>query len=195
MYIYLALAGAGLIFFVSSLFHGDGDAHDFHHGGDGHDHDSSDGNGDHGTQFRDFLSLRSIALICLGLGLTGAVMGALGIFGFIVPIIGTAFGVLLAYMSIKAIRFMLKQEATTTSSLDDFNGMNGVVSIEIPADGIGQVCVTSFKGEGRYITARSTDGNSIAADQPIEVVEVVNGELKVRKVQSLPESSSEVLSK
>lgn len=189
IWIYLSIALAGALFFIASLFHGDADVHDFHgHSGGAEHHDGIDGNVDHGTSFKDFLSLRSIALMLLGFGLTSAIMTSLGIFGVIIPISAFFVGLVLAYFGIKAVQFMIRQEATTTSSLSDYNGQNGTVVIEISESGIGQVLVASVTGEERYLTARSFDGGAINSNQPIEVVGAVGGDLLVRKVNSLPRS-------
>lgn len=192
LWFYLSLAGAGLIFFLSGLVHGGGD--DFH-GGDFHDHgggNSHDGHADgsvDGTSIRDFMSLRSIALLALGFGLTGAIMTSLGIFGLIVPVLGVAVGLGFAYLGIQAIKLMLRQESSTPSRLDDFLSSPGTVVIAIHGSDVGQVLVSSgISGQERYVTARSENGQDISQGEAIEVISVVGGELVVRKAKALPSS-------
>ncbi len=182
--IYLSISvGCALFYSLSLLLGGD---HDIHHHGDLGHHDGYAGDHDGSVGFKDFLSIRSILLFGTGFGSMSALSLYLGVFGFLVPILGIATGFFLSYIGIKLIRFLMKQEGNTENTLIDLEGSIGKVNIIIPEGMVGEILIHDYRGQAHYLRARSHDGKAIVGGKDIEVVSVVGGEVLVKPIERLP---------
>ena len=185
------IAGACALFYALAMAFG-GDHHDLHHGdmggygGDGHHHGNHGGDHDSGTSFKEYFSIRSILLFGTGFGAAGAISTALGFGPWLIPIFAFLAGFFFSWTGIKLFHMLRRQEATTSDSLLELEGLTGQVKTAISPGSMGEVVVLNFRGEARYLRARSEDGGAIAVDEEVQVVSAATGELVVRKNQSLP---------
>jgi membrane protein implicated in regulation of membrane protease activity len=153
MLIYAAIGAAGLIILifmliVGDLFGGDGDAgHDIAHV-------------DHGGG-PSVLSVRVMASFLTAFGVGGVVARYYHLSHPVASGIGVAAGVVMASIVYQFARLLYSQQASTNLTMNRLVGVPAVVSIAIPANGVGQVSVNAA-GEVSEHLARSAGSGAIA---------------------------------
>lgn len=125
--VFLALGGVGFLFLAISLFGN----HDLDLGADVH-------GGAPG-----FLSSRTLGVFLTGFGAVGAVaalnLPARGGKGLIASALGVASGIVLSGVYLAAMRLIQSQEASSLVGDRELIGLEGYITVPIPADGIGEV--------------------------------------------------------
>lgn len=184
---YLAITVGCALFYLLSIV--TGGEHDFHHSdfGDGHHGaDSHQGHHDDGTSYKEFLSIRSLLLFGTGFGTAGAISSVLGFGPWLIPIFGIGSGSLFSWVGVKLFRFLRSQEATTSFSLFELEGLSGHLTVAISPGGVGEIRINDLQGESHFLLVRSEDGAGIPEGQYVQVVSASTGELVVRKTDLLP---------
>lgn len=90
-----------------------------------------------------------------------------------------AIGVLVAVVTLRAVGMVIKQEASSAPSAQDYISARGRVSVTIPEDGVGMV-VLSLRGFTERFGASSLDGRSVPVGATVEVVQKEGGMLIVK---------------
>ncbi|HEY4518602.1 MAG TPA: NfeD family protein [Candidatus Paceibacterota bacterium] len=181
----LCLGGAGF-FIISQLLggHHDGDLDDVGgHDGGGHDHGHHDGD-DHGQNPAVF-SLRMIMIFAMGFGGAGTIATYYKSGPIAASAWGCVCGLALATLAWFVFRALIRQQASTTTDLDDLVGETVVVEVAIPNAGLGQI-----KGENSYnaivyVTAQSYDDRAIPAGTRVIVTEVLGSTVVVKPVNQV----------
>jgi membrane protein implicated in regulation of membrane protease activity len=153
MLIYAAIGTAGLIILifmlvVGELFGGDGDAgHEIAHV-------------DHGGG-PSVLSVRVMASFLTAFGVGGVVSRYYQLSHPVSSGVGVAAGIVMASIVYQFAKLLYSQQASTNLTMNRLVGVSAVVSIAIPANGVGQVSVNAG-GEISEHLARSATSGAIA---------------------------------
>jgi membrane protein implicated in regulation of membrane protease activity len=168
--VFLAIAGAGLIFLLVSLFFGEV----FEHFDTSFDHDL-----DHGGP--SFFSPRVMSVFVTAFGGVGAIATYYGFSP--VPASGFGFvsGVILSGLVFLFARFLYQQQASSEVRTADLVGQSARVVVGIPAGGVGQVrCRIGEELVDKI--ARSRDGALVPENAAVRVDEVLGEMVIVTKL-------------
>lgn len=88
-------------------------------------------------------------------------------------------GMLIAIVTLRTVKMVIKQEASSAPSAQDYVGARGRVSVAIPEQGVG-VVIVSPRGFTERFGARSLDGLTISDGTTVEVVQKEGGILIVK---------------
>jgi hypothetical protein len=119
-------------------------------------------------------SLRVIAIFMTGFGSTAAIASSYNLSITISILIGLGAGIICGLIAYLIIRTFWSQQASSTVSQHDFVGSEGVVSVEIPEKGIGQVAII-VKSQQTYLSAHSCDAKVIEQGRTVIVKEYFSG--------------------
>lgn len=155
MIVFLGLALIGLVLTVVSAFFGhDFDAHpEFEVGGLG------------------FFSLRAMSIFLLTFGTVGALLHRLGKPTLTCSLWGLASGVGTYALYVVAMQLVRSQQASSLIEDRELPGLTGMVTIAIPASGVGEV-TCRVKGQTTRRTARAASGQAFAEGAVVKVREV-----------------------
>lgn len=161
MTIFLVCASIGVIFLVLSLaFGGDHDV------GSHMDHSMGD---HHGGDSINLFSMRSVTAFLAIFGSVGAACLYYGVEQTPSIAIGSVAGVIVAFATAKLMQLASKQQISSTQSISDFVGNQGIVTTSIPTQGVGEVSVT-LAGQRKYFQATSVGGNPLGENTYVKVV-------------------------
>ena len=153
MLIYAAIGALGLCLLLVMLLGGEifGGDHDV-----GHDvgHDTDHGGGP------SVLSLRIMASFLTAFGVGGVVARYYNISHPAASGIGVVTGIVMASIVFQFAKLLYAQQASTDLTMQRLVGESGVVSVAIPAGGVGQVAVKAG-GELSEHLARAADGRPV----------------------------------
>ncbi len=149
----------------SDIFGGD---HDFDHGVDHDtgvdgDQDVADHDFDHtgsdaaGISSPSFLSFRILLSFFSGFGVTGAIATYLKEPVIMSSIYGLGVGAIMMILTYLFVLFLSSQQASVNISTAELVGKEGYVTVDIPANGFGQVMINTEVGSISKL-ASSTDG-------------------------------------
>ena len=167
--VFLAIAAAGFLFLMISLFsagvleHFDGAlGHDLDHGGPG------------------FFSTRVISVFITAFGGFGAIATHYGLGTLPASLVGAVSGLVLATPIYYFARFLYGQQASSDSRAQDLVGQVGRVVIAIPVGGVGQVrCKIGEELVDKI--ARTSDPAPVPENTPVMIEEVVGETVVVRR--------------
>jgi membrane protein implicated in regulation of membrane protease activity len=165
--VFLALGLVGLLLLAVSVFTGhdlDVDA-DVHAGAPG------------------FLSLRTLGVFLTGFGSVGAVAG---LYGGARPLwastLGASSGVVLSAVYLLAMRLIQSQEASSLVTDKDLVGVEGRVSVPIPADGVGEV-TCAVGGQMTRRTARAHGRQPVPEGSRVKIMDVYGATVVVEEIR------------
>jgi membrane protein implicated in regulation of membrane protease activity len=198
----------GVVFSAFSLIlggHGDHGAdhdvgHDFGHdaGHDaGHDggHDGSGDHGDHGGDHSDggfgisgffavgMFSVRGVALLATGFGGFGFLIFTLTqkiLFSTAAALVG---GYIFAFVVLYTLKVFKAQQANSLVSSSSAIGVEGIVTVSIPEDGLGEVSLR-VSGTEMFKPARSANRGPIKSGTRVQVNQISGGTLVVTPSES-----------
>lgn len=127
------------------------------------------------------LNPMSIALFLLGFGLFGYVFHNLTDVTTSLSLLLAIIGSIILTVTLLSLlnRIFAHAEGSTELDVVDRTGMLGKVSITIPEQDLGEIIYTSPGGVHKSIPARSLDGQRIARDEEVVVVNYQNGVAEV----------------
>lgn len=165
---FLTILAAGFVYITVSalLGHIIGD-HDGGHGG-GHGGHA----GHHGQDTISVFSPKVIAIFMVGFGASGAIGTYYGINVILATLSGIGGGIGLGALALGGLRLLYGQQVSSEVYIDSALGLTGIVTLAIPADGMGEVGVTV---KGQYLTYFAASTQSIAIPR--------NTSVKVQQVQ------------
>ena len=160
MFFFVGIAIIGAIMLAISSFIGDGD----------------DDAGLDGAEGPGILGIKTISAFLLGTGLAGAVSGAYLNVGFqlITAVIGLAGGFVVSGSTYQFLKLVYNQQATSLFSNDDLVGHEALVSIAIPAEGVGQIAC-EIKEKRVYREARTKDNTAISEGRQVYIAAIEGG--------------------
>lgn len=176
--IYLfALVFGGGFFLVSSLFGG----HDQVHHIGGHDlghlfghHGMHHGDGDHDNPAASLLNLRNILAFIAGFGLVGTVTTQMIVSPILTLALSIPSGILAAIVSWLMLLFLISQQSTSQAEAKDYFGKEAMVSVGIPAKGLGEI-TTTIKGQRMAIPAKSSLEEPLPKGTRVVIIEYSRG--------------------
>jgi hypothetical protein len=182
----------GVVFSAFSLIlggHSDHADHDIGHdvGHDaGSDHDSGDSSAEHGDIDVGIHSLFSVGMFSVrGVALLATGFGGIGFLIFIATgriMFSTAAAFVGGYIFAFAVLYTLKifkaQQANSLVRLSSAVGAQGVVTVSIPEDGLGEVSLL-VGGVEMFKPARSVTGAAIKSGSRVQVNQISGGTLLV----------------
>jgi len=195
----------GVVFSAFSLIlggHGDhGADHDVGHdvGHDaGHDgaHDGSGDHGDHGGDHSDgglgissffavgMFSVRGVALLATGFGGFGFLIFTLTqkiLFSTAAALVG---GYIFAFIVLYTLKVFKSQQANSLVSSSSAIGVEGIVTVSIPEDGLGEVSLR-VSGTEMFKPARSANRGPIKSGTRVQVNQISGGTLVVTPSESV----------
>jgi membrane protein implicated in regulation of membrane protease activity len=174
--------------------------HDFGHdaGHDaGHDggHDSGSDHGDHGGDHGDggfgvssffavgMFSVRGVALLATGFGGIGFLIFTLTqkiLFSTAAALVG---GYIFAFVVLYTLKVFKAQQANSLVSSSSAIGAEGIVTISIPEDGLGEVSLR-VSGTEMFKPARSVNRGPIKSGTRVQVNQISGGTLVVTPSES-----------
>lgn len=171
------------------LFGGDHDFSGHDTGGDadhGDLHDSDHG-GDHGVHGGDiagiatpsFFSFKFVLAFASGFGTTGAITTFQGYNVLASSGFGILAGFVMAVITYGFVMFLASQQASLNISSTDFIGKDGIVTVDIPENGLGQIIV-EVGGTSLSKLAQSVDGKIIRERSAVVVTGNVGQMVLVR---------------
>jgi membrane protein implicated in regulation of membrane protease activity len=167
--VFLAIAGAGLVFLLVSLFFGEV----FEHFDTSFDHDL-----DHGGP--SFFSPRVMSVFVTAFGGVGAIATSYGLSPLPASGMGFVSGLVLSSIVLAFARFLYRQQATSEVRAADLVGQSARVVIAIPAGGVGQVrCRIGEELVDKI--ARTRDGGLVPENAAVRVEEVLGETVIVSK--------------
>jgi membrane protein implicated in regulation of membrane protease activity len=197
----------GVVFSAFSLIlggHGDHGAdhdvgHDFGHDA-GHDagndgHDGSGDHGDHGGDHSDgglgisgffavgMFSVRGVALLATGFGGFGFLIFTLTqkiLFSTAAALVG---GYIFAFIVLYTLKVFKSQQANSLVSSSSAIGVEGIVTVSIPEDGLGEVSLR-VSGTEMFKPARSANRGPIKSGTRVHVNQISGGTLVVTPSES-----------
>jgi membrane protein implicated in regulation of membrane protease activity len=194
----------GVVFSAFSLIlggHGDHGAdhdvgHDFGHD-TGHDagHDGSADHGDHGADHNDgglgisgffavgMFSVRGVALLATGFGGFGFLIFTLTqkiLFSTAAALVG---GYIFAFLVLYTLKVFKAQQANSLVSSSSAIGVEGIVTVSIPEDGLGEVSLR-VSGTEMFKPARSANRGPIKSGTRVQVNQISGGTLVVTPAES-----------
>jgi membrane protein implicated in regulation of membrane protease activity len=173
-FFWLAIGGAFLLIF-SALLGGD---HEIQIDGHG-DIDHPDMDVGHGWHFR-VLNLKVMAAFVTGFGACGAIASLSGASPFFTWASAIGGGLIMAIIANVIINFFYGQQSSSSYSDEDLLGKEGVVTLEIMKDKIGEVQI-KLGSLNVNRSARSEDSSQIELGANIKVVNVARP-LIVKKI-------------
>jgi membrane protein implicated in regulation of membrane protease activity len=176
MFIYIVIAGVGLVLLLVMLLVGEvfGD-HDVSHDVGGHI--DSDVGGP------SVLSLRIMASFLTAFGVGGVVGRYYGLSHPVSSGIGLVAGVVLAGIVYQFAKLLYAQQASSEIRMTGLVGATAEVSVAIPANGVGQV-VLSYAGERSEHIARAADGRALPRGVMVRITNVGGDSVTVAPVES-----------
>lgn len=167
--VFLAIAAAGFLFLILSLFFGG----IFEHFEGGLDHDL-----DHGGP--GFFSTRVISVFVTAFGGFGAIATHYGFAPLPASAVGFLGGVVLASPIYAFARFLYGQQATSEMRSQDLVGQLGRVIVTIPAGGVGQIrCRVGEELVDKIARAREVE--AIPENTSVRVEEVLGETVIVKR--------------
>ncbi|OGF58400.1 MAG: hypothetical protein A2Y62_15040 [Candidatus Fischerbacteria bacterium RBG_13_37_8] len=186
MLIFAAICFGCALFFIGSLFFGNGDADsDFH----GADVDSGDIGGDHDVAAADHhfadspkvLSLRILMLFGMGFGAAGAIASYYDSSMIASSAWGFFSGIVLAALGWFILRIFFQQQASTPMTTGSLVGKSAEVIVAIPANGLGQILSSDNYNRNVYLSARSESNEPIPLNTMVEIVSISGNSAVVKK--------------
>ena len=175
----LAIVGA-IISIVSMLFGGDHDSdvdHDVDHGGDGDHGDHGDSGVGFGWLLYPVMSVRGMSLLATG-------FGALGYITFYITekllyscIVGALSGWLFAFVGFMLIRTFKKQQSNSLVQNESLIGLEAIVTLSIPEDGMGEVTLI-VPGQGQ-IRRTAVSSQLIRSGRPVKIIRTFGSNVEV----------------
>ena len=184
----------GVVFSVFSLIlggHGDHADHDL--GQDmGHDadsgHDGHADSGDHGDGAAGMHSLFSVGILSVrGVALMSTGFGGIGfliyvstgklLFSNIAALVG---GYIFAFAVLYTLKVFKSQQANSLIKMSSAVGAEGIVTVSIPENGMGEVSL-SVSGMEMFKPARSKNGAPIQSGSRVQVSQISGGTLVVTR--------------
>ena len=175
----LAIVGA-IISIVSMLFGGDHDSdvdHDVDHGGDGDHGDHGDSGVGFGWLLYPVMSVRGMSLLATG-------FGALGYITFYITekllyscIVGALSGWLFAFVGFMLIRTFKKQQSNSLVQNEALIGLEAIVTLSIPEDGMGEVTLI-VPGQGQ-IRRTAVSSQLIRSGRPVKIIRTFGSNVEV----------------
>jgi|SRR3989344_3537376 len=176
----LAIVGA-IISIVSMLFGGDHDSdvdHDVDHDGDGDHGDQGDSGVGFGWLLYPVMSVRGMSLLATG-------FGALGYITFYITqkllyscIVGTLSGWLFAFVGFMLIRTFKKQQSNSLVQNESLIGLEAIVTLYIPENGMGEVTlIVPGQGQTRRTAVSS---QPIRSGQPVKIIRTFGSNVEVK---------------
>ena len=154
----------------------------------GHDHDASDHDHDHGheaDQGNDptvsIFSFKVIGAFIMGFGAAGAIADYYGTGWLASSLAGLATGIALGLFMYGILRMVYSQQSDSLVPTDHAIGKNGLVTIGIDKNSVGQVNV-ALSGQSRNYLAREISGEAIPKGRVVVVRETNGSELLVEEV-------------
>ncbi len=124
-------------------------------------------------------SFRTILMFAAGFGAGGLIGNGIGLSEPLTLIPAFGFGVFAGTLSWLFIRFLFREQATTTIRPSDYIGLVGRITIPIPEGKLGQVML-HIKMQKKQMPARSEGGAPISSHTQVEIVSTEGGVLIVR---------------
>lgn len=180
---FFSIFAAGMVFTLFSLiFGGLGDAD---HGGDfGGDHGDTGGH-DVSTEEGDvsigLLSVRGISLLLTGFGGVAFIVQYYTAKILLSSIAGLISGWVFAFVCLLVFRMLVRQQATSGITAEDFIGADGYVITTIPANQFGEVMLRVSDGQIAK-QARADGDEAIPAGTPVKVTRYFSGIVVVKKL-------------
>ena len=138
----------------------------------GHDHDvdgdhdvGHDGGADHAISI---FSVKVLGTFGMGFGAAGAIASQYGLGNLAASGVGLGAGCVLAGIMYLFLSLIFKQQASSLVATSSLVGCNGVVTVEISADGLGEVGV-SFGNKYSNFRAKSDKGTLIPKGRAVRV--------------------------
>jgi len=140
-----------------------------------------------GTEFHvdtgpSLFSFRTLVMFATGFGAGGLVGSGLGLSEALTLIPAFGFGAVSGTITWLFLRFLYKDQGTTSIQPADYVGLIGRVTISILEDKLGTVAL-EVKLQKKLLPARSEDGSPIPAQTQVYVVSMEGGTLIVRKLE------------
>lgn len=148
-----------------------GDMHDAGH--DGHMGDVS------GLATPSAFSFKFILAFASGFGTTGAITTFSGYNVLASSGFGVLAGFVMAALTYGFVMFLASQQASLNISSDDFVGREGIVIVDIPENGLGQVLL-EVGGSSLSKLAQSTDSKKIPERSSVEITGTIGQVVLVR---------------
>ena len=163
MVAFLTIMAIGFVILVMSLVLGE----IFEHGGEiAHDivveHDlgmDHDGSIEHGQGGPSVFSVRFMAAFATGFGGAGAIGMHLGCSIFVSSFFGIIGAFLLAGIVYWIVKFLFKQQSSSTLTMVELVGQEATVTIPIPVGGTGQVMLDVKGATSTHMAVSETDQN------------------------------------
>jgi len=202
IYIYIASLIIGGVLLGGSIFLGgkDVDASGDGHVGDAHgsdgDHalddggsDTSDSHGDVTGYLALFLSLRFWTFFLAFFGLTGVVVGGLGLAAPMLALaLALGMGALTGVGAATVFRLLGRSEANSAVTNNDYIGRSARVLVPFGKGSTGKVRL-QLKGSTVDVLATAVDEGDFKSHEEVLVVEVDGTVARVARTQALPDSS------
>ena len=173
MSLFLALAFAGLLFLVVSAFlggHEVGGDHDVHGLDVQVDHDVHHPDGHYDDNAPSPYSLRVMAVFLTAFGVGGDIVYHWGLGALLSSVVGVGTGLGVGTVSYQFLKFLWRQQASSSVVAADFVGKVGEVKTAIPASGVGQISI-EVKGKRLYLSAREIGDDPVEEGAQVFVVE------------------------
>lgn len=127
-------------------------------------------------------SCRTILMFAAGFGAGGLIGSGIGLSEPLTLIPAFGFGVFAGVLSWLVLRFLYRDQGSTTIGPTDYVGLIGRITVPIPKGKLGQV-ILNVKMQKKQMPARSEDGGSIPSHTQVEVVLMEGGVLIVRALE------------
>jgi membrane protein implicated in regulation of membrane protease activity len=127
-------------------------------------------------------SCRTILMFAAGFGAGGLIGSGIGLSEPLTLIPAFGFGVFAGVLSWLVLRFLYRDQGSTTIGPSDYIGLVGRISIPIPKGKLGQVML-DVKMQKKRMPARSEGGDPISTHTQVEIVSMEGGVLIVRALE------------
>jgi hypothetical protein len=175
--IFVGIAGVGFVLLVASFFAGS--VFDFFQ----HDVDVSISDGGDAPSANSFVNTQGILGFMTGFGATGWICTAyLNIHPIVASAIGLAGGLAVMIPATLIYNGLQRQAGSSNYSEEDVVGTRALVSLTIPADGMGRIQFTKA-GSINSGAAKSATGSVIKQGEQVLVERSVGGVFFVRKAE------------
>jgi len=144
------------------------------------DFDAADVDLDVDTDLSPF-NLRTIAMFATGFGAGGLVGNGLGFSETLSLVTAFSSGIIVGAITWQILRFLYKEQATTSTQPIHYIGLMGRVSIPIAENGSGQVMIVVNMRQ-RNMAAKSESGEAIPTHTQVQVVSMEGGFITVKRV-------------
>src|SRR5437764_2930518 len=136
MFVFIAIAAAGLILLLGGSVFGHDHDHDAHVD---HDHDGEGAD----EPAVSIFSIKVLATFVMGFGAGGAIAANYAAGPLAATGVGFATGVVLALLMYAVLRVIYSQQATSLVATESIKGKTGTVTVAIGNNAIGEVTVTN----------------------------------------------------